>query len=91
MVTDASRERSLPWYSSKPVGLPLVVRNDDRNKYIGALESADNGDLKPLVSFFSNLQKQAFIKAIGIARDTEQATLFENAYRIHQATCRETA
>ena len=54
--------------------LPLVVRDSDRKKYIDALESADNGDLKPLVSLFSSLQRAEFIRAIGIARDTEQAT-----------------
>ena len=53
--------------------LPLVVRDHDRKKYIDALEMADRGDLKPLVSFFSSLQRAEFIKAIGIARDTEQA------------------
>ena len=54
--------------------LPLVVRDSDRKKYIDALESADNGDLKPLVSLFSSLQRAEFIRAIGIARDTERAT-----------------
>ena len=53
--------------------LPLVVRDSDRKKYIDALESADGGDLKPLVSFFSGLQRGEFIRAIGIARDIEQA------------------
>ena len=53
--------------------LPLVVRDSDRKKYIDALESADKGDLKPLVSMFSSLQRAEFIRAIGIARDTEQA------------------
>ena len=52
--------------------LPLVVRDSDRKKYIDALEAADNGDLKPLVSFFSSLQRTEFIRAIGIARDAEQ-------------------
>ena len=53
--------------------LPLVVRDSGRKEYIGALESADGGDLKPLVSLFSSLQRAEFIRAIGIARDTEQA------------------
>ena len=53
--------------------LPLVVRDNDRKRYIDALELADSGDLKPLVSFFSSLQRAEFIRAIGIARDTEQA------------------
>ena len=53
--------------------LPLVVRDNDRKRYIDALEVADKGNLKPLVSFFSSLQRAEFIRAIGIARDTEQA------------------
>lgn len=53
--------------------LPLVVRDRDRKRYIDALESADDGDLKPLVSLFSSLQRAEFIRAIGIARDTERA------------------
>lgn len=57
--------------------LPLVVRNSDRKRYIDALELADGGNLKPLVSFFSSLQKTEFIRAIGIMRDTEQAMLYE--------------
>ena len=57
--------------------LPLVVRDSDRKKYIDALESADNGNLKPLVSFFSSLQRTEFIRAIGIARDAEQAVRVE--------------
>ena len=57
--------------------LPLVVRDSDRKKYIDALESADNGDLKPLVSFFSSLQKAEFIRAIGVARDVERAARVE--------------
>ncbi len=54
--------------------LPLVVRDVDRKEYIDALESADNGDLKGLVSFFSRLQKREFIRVIGIAHETEKAT-----------------
>ena len=53
--------------------LPLVVRDSDRKKYIDALDLADGGDLKPLVSLFASLQRAEFIRAIGIARDTAQA------------------
>lgn len=53
--------------------LPLVVRDRDRKKYIDALESADGGNLKSLVSFFSGLQREELIRAIGIARDIERA------------------
>ena len=57
--------------------LPLVVRDAERNRYIDALEDADGGKLKPLVSFFSELQRREFIKALGIARDIEQSVRIE--------------
>ena len=52
--------------------LPLVVRDSERAKYIDALESADDGDLRPLVWFFAGLQRREFVKALGVARDVEQ-------------------
>ena len=51
--------------------LPLVVRDAERAHYISALEEADNGDLHPLVTFFSKLQRREFISALGVARDLE--------------------
>ncbi len=53
--------------------LPLVVRDDERDRYIGALEAADDGDLKPLVQFFVAVQRRQFINVIGIARDIRQS------------------
>ena len=53
--------------------LPLVVRDDERDKYIDALEAADDGDLKHLVAFFAGLQRRQFINVIGIARDLAQS------------------
>ncbi len=52
--------------------LPLVVRDTRRDEYINALEQADEGDLKSLVSLFSSLLKQEFVTALGIAREVEQ-------------------
>lgn len=52
--------------------LPLVVRDERRDEYIGALEQADAGDLKPLVDLFATLLKQEFVNALGIAREVEQ-------------------
>ena len=52
--------------------LPLVVRDSERANYIDALERADTGDLRPLVSFFAGLQRREFVKALGVARDVEQ-------------------
>ncbi len=48
---------------------PLVVRRDDREIYIRALESADQGDLKPLIDRFCKMQKRAFVNALGLSRD----------------------
>ena len=53
---------------------PLVVRDKDRNRYIETLESADNGDLKGLVTFFGALQKKNFLDVLSIARTTERST-----------------
>ena len=54
--------------------LPLVVRDNRRGDYIKALEQADDGDLKPLVIFFSALQRQEFVNALSIAREVEKST-----------------
>lgn len=61
--------------------LPLVVRDAERDRYIDALEEADGGNLKPLVSFFSELQRREFIKALGIARDVERSVRIETRIR----------
>lgn len=61
--------------------LPLVVRDRDRGLYLDALEQADGGDLKPLVKFFSKLQRQQFINALGIARDVEKTVRVDERVR----------
>lgn len=48
---------------------PLVINRDMRQSYIQALERADAGDLAPLINLFAKTQKDAFIKALGIAGD----------------------
>ena len=57
----------------RPRWLPLVVRDRERDEYIRALEQADMGELKALVDFFARLQRQEFVKALGIARELERA------------------
>ncbi len=52
---------------------PLVVRESDRQEYIGALESADDGDLSPLVKFFARRQKEAILKALGLEQQVQQS------------------
>lgn len=52
---------------------PLVINRDMRQSYIRALEMADAGDLAPLINLFAKTQKDAFIKALGIAGDVIHA------------------
>ena len=46
---------------------PLVVTRDDKAVYLDALESADAGDLKPLVDLIAKLQITQFRKATSIS------------------------
>jgi Fic family protein len=48
---------------------PLVVSREQRIAYIEALEKADDGDLKPLIRLFADIQKMAFISAISLSED----------------------
>lgn len=52
---------------------PLVVRDSDRQEYIGALESADIGELLPLVSLFARRQRDAILKALGLEQQVQQS------------------
>lgn len=52
---------------------PLVVRDSDRQEYIGALESADEGNLSLLVSFFARRQRDAILKALGLEQQVQQS------------------
>ena len=61
--------------------LPLVVRNRERGEYIRSLESADDGDLSLLISFFARLQRQQFLKALGVARDMEKSIRVDERIR----------
>ena len=51
---------------------PLVVRRDDRNKYLEALEAADGGDLKPLITLITRLQMDRFQKATKITEELQR-------------------
>ncbi|MBU3678403.1 MAG: Fic family protein [Candidatus Kapabacteria bacterium] len=51
---------------------PLVVREEDRIRYIDALEKADQGDLGPLVQLFSRLQLDAILKALGLEQQVQR-------------------
>ncbi len=52
--------------------LPLVVRRDDRVRYLDALQEADNGDLLPLVKLFDTVQRVGFMQALSIAVQVAQ-------------------
>ena len=60
---------------------PLVVRNAVRDQYLDALEVADAGDLRELVTLFAGLQKDEFLKALTIARDVLHSARAEHAIR----------
>lgn len=48
---------------------PLVIMREDRDNYIDALESADNGNLIPLIELFSKAQRRAFLQALGVSQN----------------------
>ena len=60
---------------------PLVVRDRERAQYIGALETADKGELKPLVQYFSDLQKHSFVGALTLAEEIRQERRVEDTIR----------
>ncbi|MGA1285431.1 MAG: Fic family protein [Prochlorothrix sp.] len=45
---------------------PLVIRDLDRPVYIHALEAADAQDLKPLITLFTQRQKESILRALGL-------------------------
>jgi prophage maintenance system killer protein len=51
---------------------PLVIRDTDRTRYISALESSDEGDLKPLVELFAQRQRSAILAALGLEQQVRQ-------------------
>ena len=52
---------------------PLVIRESDREIYIGALESADDGNLLPLIHLFAKRQREAILKALGLEQQVQQS------------------
>jgi Fic family protein len=53
---------------------PLIVRRDDRARYIEALEKADAEDLRPLITMFVEAQRNALIQASEVAYDVRPIT-----------------
>ncbi len=60
---------------------PLVVRNADKGDYLDALEDADRGDLAPLVTFFSGIQRREFVRALGLSRHAGRSVRAEDLIR----------
>jgi Fic family protein len=58
---------------------PVVVTRDDRTRYIDALEVADEGDLRSLISFFADVQKRALFQATQAAADIQQVHTVDDA------------
>lgn len=58
---------------------PVVVTRDDRARYIDALEVADEGDLRSLISFFIHIQKHALFEAIQSAADARGVRTVDEA------------
>jgi len=58
---------------------PVVVTRDDRTRYIDALEVADEGDLRSLISFFADVQKRALFQATQAAADIQQVHTVDEA------------
>jgi Fic family protein len=52
--------------------LPLVVDRGMRTNYIGALESADRGNLENLTNIFGVLEKNAILQALSLDVEAEQ-------------------
>ena len=61
---------------------PLVVNRDDRERYIEALEVADDGDLSRLAAMFARIQKRALTSAIAMAADTRPVSSVEEAIEV---------
>ena len=61
---------------------PLVINRDDREKYIEALEVADEGDLSRLTAMFARIQKRALTSAIAMAADTRPVSSVEEAIEV---------
>jgi hypothetical protein len=58
---------------------PVVVRRDERARYIEALEKADAGDLRPLVVMFVEAQRNALIQATEVACEIKPPTTADEA------------
>jgi len=66
----------------KRMFFPLVVTRDDHERYIDALEVADQGDLSDLVRLFARIQKRALTRAITMAVDVKPVASVDEAIAV---------
>ena len=52
------------WHLVQHEHLPIVVTRDNRSDYIDALETADDGELDPLVQFTASLHQRAIMQTL---------------------------
>jgi Fic family protein len=65
--------RALVNYIFVKAGLfPAVVKRDEKLSYLDALEAADNGDLRPLVSLLATKQTEAIKQALSLTETAEE-------------------
>ena len=67
----------LTWHLVREGYLPVVVKRDDRNDYINALESADHGDLTPFVDLLVRLERRTILEALGEPESIEPLGLVD--------------
>jgi Fic family protein len=53
---------------------PLIIKREDKTRYIEALEKADGGELRPLVSLFVETQRNVLTQATEVAYDVHPIT-----------------
>jgi fido (protein-threonine AMPylation protein) len=53
---------------------PLIIKREDKTRYIEALERADEDDLRPLVSLFVETQRHVLMQATEVAYDVHPIT-----------------
>jgi len=53
---------------------PLIIKREDKTRYIEALEKADEGELRPLVSLFVEAQRNVLMQATEVAYDVRPIT-----------------
>ena len=67
----------LTWHLVREGYLPVVVKRDERETYIQALESADRSDLVPFVGLLVELQQRTILNALDEPESSGQSGLLD--------------